>query len=379
MPATCLAAGLSEVFPLRPGLAVVPPGHLAARDCIKAHGQLNTVLGRILSLKERKMSVREVHENTRETYNKIAERYLELFRNEMEEKPFDRQYLNAFLESLTKESIIYDAGCGPAGHITRYVFDKGYTIKGIDISEKCIQLAAKENPNLPFECTDFLDWQIPPNSVDAILSFYSIIYTPKKDIDQLLQVFKNALKPNGKLLLVLKEGYFEGYQDQVLGIKVKSYFCEYKAEEIKEILQRNGFKVQSLETRTPYEQEINNNRIYITCSKPWNYHHKKFKGVRNSSNGEVSSDTIFNYFQAANLIWGDYQGGTIQKGSLIGLCNEAGELEFAYQHVNDNNEILTGRCISKPSLTEVGKLQLHEQWQWTCKDYSTGDSIMEEI
>jgi SAM-dependent methyltransferase len=324
------------------------------------------------------MRIREVHENTRITYNKIADKYQELFWNEMEEKPFDRQYLDAFLASLDKGSVIYDAGCGP-GHITRYIFDKGYHIVGIDISEKCIQIAAKENPAIPFECADFLDWQITPNSVDAIISFYSIIYTPKKDINQIIEVFYNALKPNGKILLVLKEGAFEGYQDQILGIQVKSYFCEYRLEEIREILQHNYFNVHSSEIRAPYEHEINNNRIYIICSKPWNYHQKKFKALNNSSNGEVSSDTIFSYFQSGDLIWGDYQGGAIRKGSLMGLCNRAGELEFAYQHVNDKNEVLTGKCISKPSITEQGKIQLHEQWEWTCKDFSKGSSILEEI
>ncbi len=296
----------------------------------------------------------------------------------MEGKPFDQQYLDAFLASLNKECVIYDAGCGP-GHITKYIFDKGYPVKGIDISYKCIQIAAKKYPAFSFECADFLDWQVTPHSVDAIISFYSIIYTSKNEINQIMEVFYNAQKPNGKILLVLKEGDFEGYQDQVLGIQVKSYFCEYRLEEISEILQRNYFNVHSLEIRAPYAHEINSNRIYIICSKPWNYHQKKFKAVNNSSNGEVSSDTIFSYFQSGDLIWGDYQGGAIRKGSLVGLCKRAGELKFSYQHVNDKNEVLTGKCISKPSLTAQGKMQLHEQWEWTCKDYSKGSSILQEI
>ncbi|WP_267890506.1 hypothetical protein [Paenibacillus bouchesdurhonensis] len=39
---------------------------------------------------------------------------------------------------------------------------------------------------------------------------------------------------------------------------------------------------------------------------------------------------------------------------------------------------MTGKCHSRPILLPSGKLQLHEEWQWTCRDYSKGRSIIEE-
>lgn len=36
-------------------------------------------------------------------------------------------------------------------------------------------------------------------------------------------------------------------------------------------------------------------------------------------------------------------------------------------------------CISKPELTEDGKIRLYEDWKWTLGDKSSGKSIMEEI
>jgi len=214
------------------------------------------------------MMIKEVHENTRLTYNKIADKYHELFKNEMEEKPFDREFLDEFAKNFDKDSIICDAGCGPSGHIGRYLFDRGHNVFGIDISEKCIEIASNYNPEMEFQCTDYLNWNPLPNSIDGIISYYSIVYTPKKEIDVLFQIFKKALKPNGKLLIVLKKGDFEGYQDEVLGIRVHSFFAEYNEDEIEMIIKRNGYTIEELITRKPYKDEIDIERIYCLCSKP---------------------------------------------------------------------------------------------------------------
>jgi len=214
------------------------------------------------------MIIKEAHENTRLTYNRIAGKYHELFKNEMDEKPFDREYLDGFAEYFDENSTICDAGCGPSAQIGRYLFDKGFNVSGIDISEKCIEIASSYNPDMKFQCADFLNWNIQPGSLDGIISYYSIIYTPKKDVDMVLQVFKLALVPGGKLLIVLKKGTFEGYQDEVLGFRAHSYFAEYEEDEIERILKRNGFVIEELITRKPYKNEIDIERIYCICSKP---------------------------------------------------------------------------------------------------------------
>lgn len=110
-----------------------------------------------------------------------------------------------------------------------------------------------------------------------------------------------------------------------------------------------------------------------------NYNNKKFRLLAGSATGEVSSETTFLYRQEGEVIWGTYQGGAIKFGTLTGIVDPTGTLHFSYQHVNAENEIMTGRCVSKASTSDTGKLQLHEKWQWTCNDRSAGHSIIEEI
>ncbi|UGB33245.1 n-acetylglutamate synthase [Metabacillus sp. B2-18] len=110
-----------------------------------------------------------------------------------------------------------------------------------------------------------------------------------------------------------------------------------------------------------------------------NYHGRTFVSVNNSANGEVSSNTFFDYKQDGKIISASYQGGEIVKGTLIGIVNEDGSLEFRYNHVNINHELRGGQCKSTPEVLPDGRIRLHEKWKWTDSDQSEGESIIEEV
>jgi hypothetical protein len=111
----------------------------------------------------------------------------------------------------------------------------------------------------------------------------------------------------------------------------------------------------------------------------YNYHNKIFRSASNTSNGEVTNETIFEYSQSGNIVTAVYSGGNIIQGSLIALADDEGKLDMRYQHVNINHQLMTGICTSTPRLLPTGKIQLHEQWQWTCGDRSKGESVIEEV
>jgi hypothetical protein len=110
-----------------------------------------------------------------------------------------------------------------------------------------------------------------------------------------------------------------------------------------------------------------------------NYHNKRFRPVQNTDNGETSSETIFHYQQEGNILTSGYAGGRIVRGHLIGLVDEAGNIDMRYHQVNDRGELMTGRCQSRPEVLPNGKIRLHESWQWTSGDGSAGESILEEL
>ncbi len=62
-----------------------------------------------------------------------------------------------------------------------------------------------------------------------------------------------------------------------------------------------------------------------------NYNNRKFRPIINSDNGEVDNETVFHYRQIGNILSCDYQGKLIQKGHLIGLVDELGNISLRYK------------------------------------------------
>ena len=114
---------------------------------------------------------------------------------------------------------------------------------------------------------------------------------------------------------------------------------------------------------------------YVNTQYKINYDNKIFTSLENTENGEVNKDTTFYYHQNKDIIWAEYFGGIIKKGFLLGFVKNNGELEFNYQHINMNNEIKTGKCISIPKILENGKIELLESWEWTNGEKGTSRII----
>ncbi len=107
-----------------------------------------------------------------------------------------------------------------------------------------------------------------------------------------------------------------------------------------------------------------------------NYDGRSFVPKRNSENGEVSGRTVFTYHQDGALLWAEYSGGDIVKGTLVGTVSQDGVLDFVYQHMNREMNLRTGKCHSVPTVTENGKVELSEEWEWTNGDFSKGSSLL---
>lgn len=110
-----------------------------------------------------------------------------------------------------------------------------------------------------------------------------------------------------------------------------------------------------------------------------NYDGRAFRPVSNSGSGEANSETRFEYHQTGSIVWATYSGGPIQFGTLIATVASDGSLDMRYSHVNAAGQLATGLCGTTPELLTDGRLRLHESWQWTSGDRSSGNSVLEEI
>ena len=105
-----------------------------------------------------------------------------------------------------------------------------------------------------------------------------------------------------------------------------------------------------------------------------NYDGRRFQAMPPSDDAAVAV-----YRQSGDLLWGDFAGGEIRRGTLCGLCTPEGNLEFAYTTVLTSGEIVSGRCSSMPQLLDDGRIRLHEKWERFGAHAETGVSQIEEL
>ncbi len=109
-----------------------------------------------------------------------------------------------------------------------------------------------------------------------------------------------------------------------------------------------------------------------------NLNDKKFATTENKS-GLSSEETIFHYFQNGTTITGEYKGGAVREGFIIGKQTGDSKIELLYQCLTTEGELKAGESKGTISETPSGKLKLEFDWNWLNGDLSGGKSEYMEI
>lgn len=105
------------------------------------------------------------------------------------------------------------------------------------------------------------------------------------------------------------------------------------------------------------------------------YDGRRFRPVGDDAAGGPEAS----YRQRGDLVWAEFAGGTVRRGSLTGLRRDDDTLELAYTMVLDDGSVLAGRCRSTPELLPDGRIRLHEEWERYGPHAATGTSRLEEL
>lgn len=110
----------------------------------------------------------------------------------------------------------------------------------------------------------------------------------------------------------------------------------------------------------------------------FNFNNKRFVLIQNSANGQVNTETVFEYKQDGNLVTADYFGGTIKYGKIIAEL-KGDKLNMLYQCMTTDNQLKAGKAIAQISLAENGKMKLSLDWEWLTNGNQKGTSEYLEI
>jgi SAM-dependent methyltransferase len=143
---------------------------------------------------------------TAHAYDAVAALYADFTQGALDDQPLDRAALSVFAEVVRTAGggPVAELGCGP-GHVTAYLQKLGLDISGLDLSAVMIDLARETYPDLRFEVGSMDALDLADGGLRGIVSWYSVIHTPPRELPAYFREFRRVLASGGHLLL----GFFE--------------------------------------------------------------------------------------------------------------------------------------------------------------------------
>lgn len=178
------------------------------------------------------------YKETIEVYKKLGKKYVQDI-----SKATPKEFVD-FIKFLPKGGLILDVGCA-GGRDSRKFIQKGFKVIGVDLVDVYLEEARKYVPRAKFIKMDLLKLKFPKDHFDAIWACAVLLHIEKSDISQVLRGFRKVLKPSGKLYVRVKKGIGVGSKREKLSAGQRRVFTYFSKDEIKEFVEKAGFKIIS--------------------------------------------------------------------------------------------------------------------------------------
>ncbi|SCL69680.1 class I SAM-dependent methyltransferase [Micromonospora chersina] len=205
---------------------------------------------------------------TRGAYDTVAVDYAALVPARLSELPLDRALLGAFAErARAAGGPVADLGCGP-GHVTAHLSNLGVDAFGVDLSPRMVALARQAYPELRFEVGSMTALDLPDGRLGGVLSWWSIVHTPRELLPRVFAEFHRVLAPGGHALLGFHGGDDEHVRrDRAYGHPVPLDVHFARPEGIAALLAAAGLPVTATMWQAPGEGQ-RHPAAYLFARKP---------------------------------------------------------------------------------------------------------------
>ena len=181
-------------------------------------------------------------------YDARASEYIALLGDIAHTDARDRALIAAWRDATPGR--LLDAGCGP-GLWTRFLYDGGRDVLGLDVSAAFVSHARATYPGVPFEQGSFAELRLPGASLGGILAWYSLIHTPPAELPATLAEYSRVLEPGGSILI----GFFDGTPREPFDHAVTTAYF-WTPDALGEMLEQAGFAITSSERRARTPDEV---------------------------------------------------------------------------------------------------------------------------
>jgi cyclopropane fatty-acyl-phospholipid synthase-like methyltransferase len=135
---------------------------------------------------------------------------------------------------------VLDLGCGCGVPATATLAER-FVVTGVDISPVQIDRARRLVPAALFVCQDMTHAEFPPESFEAIVSFFAIIHLPIEEQPGMFAKLSHWLRPGGYLLATVGDRAWTGTEDDWHGAPM--YWSHADRKTYLSWLEESGFEV----------------------------------------------------------------------------------------------------------------------------------------
>ncbi len=164
-----------------------------------------------------------------------------------------------------KTGNLLDLGCGAGEPFARLFVDRGWTVTGVDFSQRMLELASKYVPEMKTIHADMRQVEFEPNQFDAIIATYSLFHIPSNEHATLFEKLYSWLRPNGKALFTYATKEYTGsveFDGYINFMGQDLYYSHTSPEKLYSILQSIGFQIESTNYRNIGDETF----LWVTVS-----------------------------------------------------------------------------------------------------------------
>ncbi len=152
-----------------------------------------------------------------------------------------RAWEDELVSRLQDGARVLELCCGGGAPETRRLATR-FRVTGVDISPRQIERARASISGAQFRCADITELELPPESFDAVASFYSFNHVPRELLAPLLGRIHGWLVPGGWFLTAFGVSDNPGWTGEWLG--AETFFASFPPEINSRFVREAGFGVE---------------------------------------------------------------------------------------------------------------------------------------
>jgi SAM-dependent methyltransferase len=197
-------------------------------------------------------------------YDRIADRYLAW--SPLRPSAARLRALDLATSLIPTGADVLELGCG-AGVPMTAALATGRRLTGVDISAEQILRARRNVPDATFIQADMATLEREPESLDAVVAFYSLTHVPRDQHAALFGRIRTWLRPGGLFVASL------GVEDdpgtvEVGWLGVEMYFSQFSARVGRRLIAAAGLVVERAEILAEPEDRFDARFLWVVARKP---------------------------------------------------------------------------------------------------------------